>query len=183
MFLELLKCYCYKLRKYTNFISSPIQSIFVQFLLKRTHLKGKDVYFLAIMASKGWGQRKKHDGLQNLELEGQISQNVSPQIFFFRKQKKPKKSSSFRWCFENLLFFCFWSSKLPKTVFFLKLLQKKLKIGPKSKSVNSKSCFKLNILFHTTFFSSFGLVWYGLVIVFWCMHGLKGGILTCEGSF
>ena len=107
VFLELLKCYCYKLRKYTNFISSPIQSIFVQFLLKRTHLKGKDVYFLAIMASKGWGQRKKHDGLQNLELEGQISQNVSPQIFFFRKQKKP----------------CCWLSEMRRCRVTLKKLQ------------------------------------------------------------
>ena len=27
------------------------------------------------------------------------------------------------------------------------------------------------------------MVWHGLVIVIWWIHALKGGILTCEGSF
>ena len=125
VFLELLQCYCYKLRKYTNFIFSPIQLIFVQFSLERTHLKGKDKWFLVPKVPEVSGQKKKNYGLKNLELEGQISQNGSPQIFFFRKQKKPKKSSTFRWCSENFIFFCFWYSKLSKTVFFPEFSTKK----------------------------------------------------------
>ena len=66
VFLELLQCYCYKLRKYTNFIFSPIQLIFVQFSLERTHLKGKDKWFLVPKVPEVSGQRKKNYGLENL---------------------------------------------------------------------------------------------------------------------
>ena len=71
--------------------------------------------------------------------------NISKQVtsdFFLQKTKKTDKSSTFRWCSENFIFFCFWYSKLWKTVFFLNLVQKNVQIGPKSKNSNSKSSWK-----------------------------------------
>ena len=117
-----------------------------------------------------WPQKAEAKGKNMIDsrtwnLRGKYLKTCHLRFFSSENKKRPKNLLVSDDVLKICYFFVFGPQNCQKLFFFLKLLQKKLKIGPKSKSVNSKSCFKLNILFHTTFFSSFGLVWYGLVIV------------------
>ena len=80
-------------------------------------MKGKDKWFLVPKVPEVSGQKKKNYGLENLELEGQISQNGSPQIFFFRKQKRPINLLLSDDVLKISYFFVFGTQNCPKLFF------------------------------------------------------------------
>ena len=125
----------------------------------------RQMIFWSLRSQKCQVKRKKIMDSRTWNLMGKYLKTGHLRFFSSENKKRPKNLLVSDDVLKICYFFCFWSSKLPKTVFFSEIITKKIKIGPKSKSVSSKSCFKLDILFHTTFFILIGLVWYGLVIV------------------
>ena len=117
-FLSPPKCKCHKPWKQAISVWAVSQSIFVQFWLGRTHFERWHKYFLDPKAQKPQVKRKIVMPSKSLNLEGPLSQNVSPQIFFVRKQKMLEKLSRFRNCSKKLLHFDFRLRYYENTVFF-----------------------------------------------------------------
>ena len=116
-----------------------------------------------------WPQKAEAKGKNMMDsrlwnLRGKYLKTCHLRFFSSENKKRPKNLLVSDDVLKICYFFVFGPQNCQK-LFFSEIITKKLKIGPKSKSVSSKSCFKLNSLFHTIVFSSFGLVWYGLVIV------------------